>query len=78
MSEEEYVELCAERARKEARRNLKDRDFIRPFKEVIENYRPNVVKREMFLAHLRYMGDKATKLEDLPEKAEDDECEEVN
>ena len=36
MTEEEYIELCAERAREEARRNLKSERFIRPYQEVLD------------------------------------------
>lgn len=65
MDELEYIELCAERARKEARRDLSDPDFIRPFSEVIESFRPNVETKKMFLAQIRWMGDNKTKLKDL-------------
>lgn len=38
MTEEEYIEMCAEKAREEARKTL--RDHLRPFEEVIESFYP--------------------------------------
>ena len=38
-SEEDYIELCAERAREEARRNLQDLHFVKPFDRVLEDIR---------------------------------------
>lgn len=39
MTEEEYVEMCAERARKEARDVLKN--YLQPFSKVKDYFRPN-------------------------------------
>lgn len=39
MTEEEYVEMCAERARKEARDVLKN--YLQPFSKVKVYFRPN-------------------------------------
>ena len=36
MTEEDYIEYCAECARAEARLNLQEPGFIRPFSEILE------------------------------------------
>lgn len=49
MTEDDYVEMCAERARKEARFNLeKDKHFLRPFSMVKESFLPNNMTEEEF------------------------------
>lgn len=67
MTEEDYIELCAERAREEARRNLTQEAswFIRSFEDVKAYFRPGNDTPEQFLAYLREMGDNETQLEDL-------------
>ena len=39
LTEEDYIELCAERAREEARRDLEDKRFVKPFDRVLEDTR---------------------------------------
>lgn len=46
MTEEEYIELCAERAREEARCTLEH--FLRPFSWVKDNFSPNNMTEEEF------------------------------
>ena len=53
MTEEEYIEYCAERARAEARDTLEH--FIRPFEEVTNRFVPNNMTWDQFDAALREM-----------------------
>lgn len=46
MTEDEYVEMCAERAREEARDVLRNR--VRPFGWVKEHYRSTCMKKTEF------------------------------
>lgn len=46
MTEEDYVEYCAERAREEARRMIKE--IRHPFSDVIENFIPGEMTLEEF------------------------------
>lgn len=54
MTEEEYIEMCAERARKEARDVLKN--YLRPFENVLDDFRPRNENVEVFRARLKEMG----------------------
>lgn len=65
MTEEEYVEMCAEEAREIARENLKNPRFIKPFSMVKEYFLPTNNTREEFIKILREMGDTETQVEDL-------------
>ena len=56
MTEDDYVELCAEKAREEARENLKRRGFVRPFEEVLESTLPNNINQREFEAFCRGVG----------------------
>lgn len=55
MTEEEYIEMCAERARKEARDVLEN--YLRPFSEVKDKFMPNNNTVAEFNDLLREMGD---------------------
>lgn len=55
MTEEEYIEMCAERARKEAKDTIEN--YTRSFEEVKERFRPNNMTQEEFNKLLREMGD---------------------
>lgn len=55
MTEEEYVEMCAERAREEARDVLKN--HIQPFSKVKEYFLPNNNTVEEFNNMLKEMGE---------------------
>lgn len=54
MTEEEYIEMCAERARKEARDVLEK--WTRPFQEVIDYFYPNNDTQQQFAEKLKEMG----------------------
>lgn len=55
MTEEDYVEMCAEKAREEARITLER--HLRPFNWVEEYFHPNNMTEEEFKAVLRDMND---------------------
>ena len=57
MTEEDYIEMCAERAREEARFDLQQKSFIKPYKLVIENFLPNNMSEEEFLRIRKEMGE---------------------
>lgn len=47
LTEKEYIELCAEQAREEARYNLKQKHFIKPFENVLKDIRfDNISEKE--------------------------------
>ena len=46
MTEEEYIEMCAERAREEARDTLKN--YMKPFERVKDYFHPNNMTQEEF------------------------------
>lgn len=46
MTEEEYIEMCAERAREEARDTLKN--YMKPFEWVKDYFHPNNMTQEEF------------------------------
>lgn len=54
MTEEEYIEMCAERARKEARDVLEK--WTRPFQQVIDYFCPNNDTQQEFAEKLKEMG----------------------
>ena len=56
LTEEDYIELCAERAREEARRNLKDKRFVEPFDRVLEDTRFDNMTYNEWLGYLKEMG----------------------
>jgi len=55
-SEEEYIELCAEKAREEARRNLQDPHFIEPFDRVVDDVRFDNITYEEWVKQAGEMG----------------------
>lgn len=57
MTEEEYIEMCAERAREDARINLRQKSFVKPYEWVIENFLPNHMSEEEFLQIRKQMGE---------------------
>lgn len=71
MTEEEYIEMCAEEAREMARENLKNPRFIKPFSWVREHFSPTHNTREEFIGILREMGDTETQVEDLKDICHD-------
>lgn len=56
MTEEEYIELCAEKAREEAKKTLAN--HTRPFEWVREYFLPNNMTKEEFAKFLEDVGDK--------------------
>ncbi len=56
MTEEDYIELCAENAREDARYNLQRKNFIRPYEEVLDHFAPNNMTREEFDALCEVMS----------------------
>lgn len=57
MTEEDYIEMCAERAREEARINLRKESFVKPYEWVIENFLPNNMSEKEFLRIRKQMGE---------------------
>lgn len=54
MTDEEYIEYCAEKAREEARWNLEH--YVKPFSDVVKWFRPVNNTVEEFNAILKDMG----------------------
>lgn len=55
MTEEDYIEMCAEKARKEAKEILED--HVKPFDRIKDDFRPNNDSIEQFEEILHDMGD---------------------
>ena len=53
MTDEEYIEMCAQKAREEARETLKH--SIRPFERVKESFRPANMSKKKFDKILKLM-----------------------
>lgn len=47
MTEEDYIEYCVERAREEARYNLQNPHFIKPFQEILDNRDEDLIFQEL-------------------------------
>lgn len=56
MTEEDYIEMCAERAREDAKRNLEDKRFVKSFDCVLENTRFDNMTYEGWQCCLKEMG----------------------
>ena len=56
MTEEDYIELCAEQARKNARLDLEDERFIKSFDHVLEDIRFDNVTYDKWRSCLEEMG----------------------
>ena len=56
LTEEDYIELCAEMARDEARRNLDDKRFIKSFDRVLEDTRFDNMTYDEWKGYLKKMG----------------------
>ena len=66
MTEEDYIELYAEQAREEARLNLAQKYFVKPFERVLQDTNGNNITQdewENLLREMGYAGD-VPKLED--------------
>ena len=69
MTEEEYIELCVERAKKEARDVLAN--HTRPFEWVINYFYPNNITIEEFAKILKEMGASEEQIAELTHQHED-------
>ena len=58
MTEDEYIEMCVEKARKEARRTLNY--AVRPFRWVREIFEPDTMSSEQFKEILKEMESETT------------------
>lgn len=56
MTEEDYIELCAERAREDAKRDLEDKRFVRSFDCVLEDTRFDNMTYDEWQGYLKEMG----------------------
>lgn len=57
MTEEDYIELCAEEAREEARYNLSRDGFIKPYSRIISDTLFNNTTEEQFKELRKKMGE---------------------
>lgn len=57
MTEEDYVQLVAETAAEEARYNLRQKHFIKPYQSVIHEFIPGNMTEEEFIEVRRKMGE---------------------
>lgn len=55
MTEEDYVEYCAENAREEARYNLSRKSFVQPYQRVLDEIRFDNITEEEFAELRRQM-----------------------
>ena len=69
MTEEEYIEMCAERVREEARDVLVN--YTRPFEWVINYFYPNNTTREEFVKILKEMGATEEQIAEITHQHED-------
>ena len=58
LTEKEYIELCAEQAREEARFNLKQKRFIKPFDYVLNDIQFNNISEKEWEKILEKMNKK--------------------
>ena len=56
MTKEDYIEMCVERAREEAKRDLEDKRFVKSFDCVLEDTRFDVMTYEDWQDCLKEMG----------------------
>lgn len=56
MTEEDYIEMCAERAREGAKRDLEDKRFVKSFDCVLEDTRFDNITYEEWQGYLKEMG----------------------
>lgn len=74
MTEEEYIELCAERARQTARQNIAQKGWVEPFSRVIEDFYPRKQEDvDEFIKLLREVGDDTTTADDLHQPVYEDD-----
>ena len=76
MTDEEYIEMCAEQAREEARMLLESKHFYYPFEDIAKEQIFGNGTRKQILATYRKMGDNKIQLKDIDvygDFAEEDE-----
>jgi hypothetical protein len=75
MTEEDYVEMCAERGREEARDVLEN--YLKPFSEVVERTHPLNMKTEEIVTLFNKLGYEPTKdeIKEWKDWEEDEEIE---
>ena len=56
LTDEDYIELCAEQARMVARRNLQNKHFVEPFDRVLEDTRYDNMTYDEWQGCLKRMG----------------------
>jgi len=56
MSEDDYIEMCAERAREKAKRDLEDKRFVKSFDCVLEDTRFDNMTYDEWQSYLKEMG----------------------
>lgn len=56
LTEKDYIELCAEQARKDAECNLKSKHFVEPFDRVLEYTRYDNMTYDEWQGYLKEMG----------------------
>lgn len=61
LTEKEYIELCAEQAREEARYNLKQKHFIKRFENVLKDIRFDYISKKEWQDVLEKMNKKEEK-----------------
>lgn len=66
MTEEDYIEMCVERARKEAKEVLSD--YLYPFDMIYDYFEPNNISVEEFCEELRAMGEDENKIKQFAKK----------
>lgn len=69
MTEDEYIEMCVERAKEEARDVLAN--HTKPFEWVIDYFYPNNATREEFAKILKEMGVSEEQIAELTHQHED-------
>lgn len=57
MTDDDYIEMCAERARDDARENLKRKHFIRPYQSVLDDTRFYNMTENDFRKNRKKMGE---------------------
>lgn len=66
MTEEDYIEMCAERAREEAREVLNG--YLNPFDMIYDYFCPNNNTIEEFCDYLKEMGEDENKIKQFKDK----------
>lgn len=75
MTEEDYIELCVEKAKEEAEREARLilKNYIRPFDWVIKYFAPNNQSYERFIEIMKEMGASEEQIEAIEKSRKADE-----